>query len=69
MITDTERLDWLEARAFMAYRDRDPEDCTLSKHAVLVDEDYCRGKSRVGIVHSTLRECIDEAIQARRAKP
>jgi hypothetical protein len=60
--TDTDRLNWLETHPFMAYRTRDEEDGKLFEHFTLVDEDDGRQAGRRGIVHDTLRECIDEAI-------
>lgn len=59
-ITDTLRLDWLEKHAFTAYRSLQPDTGKPEGHAVLVDE---RKVPRVGIVHDTLRECIDEAME------
>lgn len=60
--TDTDRLNWLEIHPFMAYRTRDEEDDKLSEHFTLVDENAGKKNRRRGIVHNTLRECIDEAI-------
>lgn len=65
-MTDTERLDWLEARAYMVYRDRDPESKKLCDHATVVNEDDPVG--RRGILGPTLREAIDAAM-AKEVKP
>lgn len=59
MRKDRERLDWMETNPFMAYRDRDPEDGTLSKHFTFVNEDK---KPRRGTTAPTLRAAIDAAI-------
>ena len=59
---DKRRLDWLESHPFMAYRQRDPRNGRMYDHFTLVDEDF--GASRVGIVKSTLRDCIDEALHS-----
>lgn len=62
---DERRLDWFNNRAFTAYRDRDCEFRTLVDHVTLVDEDRHRcGEGRRGIVHATIRECIDAAINS-----
>lgn len=54
---DGARLDWLDANAFTAYRDRDPATQDLSDHAVVVDED---APSRRGCI-GTIRAAIDAA--------
>lgn len=61
---DTERLDWLEAHPFMAYRQRDPEG-PLEKHFTVVNED---AKPRTGMVAKTIRQAIDAAIEAEKKK-
>lgn len=60
-MTDTERLDWLEGRAFTVYNSRDPENNKLG-FPVVVDED--RVGSRVGNVKKTLREALDAAMES-----
>lgn len=64
MITDKERLDWLDTHQFTAYRDRDPEHGTLG-HAVVVNED-AKG-SRRGQVGTAIREAIDLAMRAEKS--
>lgn len=59
LMVDRERLDWLEARAYMVYRDRDPESRQLCDHATVVNEDEPGG--RRGIIGPTLRSAIDQA--------
>jgi len=63
---DSERLDWLENSAYIAYRDRDPENKTLCDHHTLVDEDDGRKNGRRGIVEKTIREAIDAAMARTR---
>lgn len=53
---DKDRLDWMEANPFMAYRSIDPENYILSGHFTAIK----RG-GRTGIVKFTFREAIDEA--------
>ena len=55
---DGERLDWLEARAFTVYRQRDPEHGTMPDHITVVDEDV---RFRIGILGATVREALDAA--------
>lgn len=62
MSEDAKRLDWLEARAYMVYRDRDPESGRLCDHATVVNEDEPGG--RRGILGPTLRQAIDKAALA-----
>lgn len=54
---DAERLDWLDANGFTAYRQIDPFD-GLSSHCVVVHETQ---KPRRGNVHDTIRGAIDAA--------
>lgn len=61
IVTDKERLDWLDTHQFTAYRDRDPEHGTLSDHAVIVNESA--PGSRRGHT-GTIREAIDSAMKA-----
>ena len=55
---DGERLDWLEARAFTVYRQRDPEHGTMPDHITVVDEDV---RFRIGILGATVRAALDAA--------
>ena len=54
---DAERLDWLDANGFSAYRAIDPID-GLSSHCVVVHETM---KPRRWNVADTIREAIDAA--------
>lgn len=61
--SDSELLDWLESRAFTAYRGRDPESGKLERHAVVVNEDAHRTfDGRRGILGPTLRDAIRKAM-------
>lgn len=54
---DADRLDWLDANGFTAYRAIDPIE-GLSNHCVVVHETM---KPRRGNVAGTIREAIDAA--------
>lgn len=56
---DAERLNWLDANGFTAYRQIDPID-GLSGHCVVVHETM---KPRRGNVADGIREAIDAAMQ------
>ena len=56
---DAERLDWLDANGFTAYRRIDPID-GLEDHCVVVHEGQ---KPRRGNVADTIREAIDAAMR------
>lgn len=58
LLKDKERLDWLDANGFTAYRNIDPID-GLSGHCVLVNENM---KPRQGIVSENIRAGIDAAM-------
>lgn len=60
---DGEDLDWLENRAYLAYRQRDPEFGDLVDHHVVVDED-AKG-TRQGHIGATLRAAIRAARGAK----
>jgi hypothetical protein len=56
---DKERLDWMEANPYTAYRQRDHETGRVPDYHVLVSEDV---HPRVGILKATFREAIDAAM-------
>ena len=62
-IADMERMEWLEANPYMAYRDRDCESRMLCDHHTLVDEDRGHRHGRRGIVSPTIREAINAAMK------
>ena len=61
---DAERLNWLDANGFTAYRQIDPID-GLSGHCVVVHETM---KPRRGNVADGIREAIDAAMQGANAR-
>jgi hypothetical protein len=59
---DTERVEWLEANPFTAYRVRDLDNGKMENHFTVVNEDASEVRGgRFGCVKATFRKAIDEA--------
>ena len=59
---DAERLDWMDAHGFTAYRSIDPQNGQLSDHATCVSDHHSdTGPGRWGHVADNIRDAIDKA--------